>query len=148
MLRVGYRIRLASGKGPDREDVITALIGSMLRVRCPARGDDRDPRTRDGDVLVSSGDDAPPAVPPGPSAPKRATAQKAAPKKVVPKTTAATKTATKKKKAVPSKAAPKKTAAKTAAAKKAAPTKKSGDWENGVRQEERADQTGAAAKRR
>ena len=33
MLRVGYRIRLSSGKGPDREGVVTALVGSMLRVR-------------------------------------------------------------------------------------------------------------------
>ena len=33
MLRVGYRIRLSSGKGPDREGVVMALVGSMLRVR-------------------------------------------------------------------------------------------------------------------
>ena len=37
MIRVGYRIRLASGKGPDREGVVTALIGSMLRVRWPSQ---------------------------------------------------------------------------------------------------------------
>ena len=33
MLKIGYRIRLRSRKGPDREGVITAVTGSMLRVR-------------------------------------------------------------------------------------------------------------------
>ena len=33
MLKVGYRIRLSSRSGPDREGVITAMTGSVLRVR-------------------------------------------------------------------------------------------------------------------
>ena len=139
MLRVGYRIRLASGKGPDREGVITALVGSMLRVRWPSQEETIViPGPGTVTVLASSGDDVPSAVPPGPSAAKRAAAKKA-----VPKRTAAKKTATKK--AVPSKATPKKAAAKKAAPKKPPDEEEGRDWENGVRQEERADQDRAAA---
>jgi hypothetical protein len=144
MLRVGYRIRLASGKGPDREGVITALVGSMLRVRWPSQEETIViPGPGTVTVLASSGDDVPSAVPPGPSATKRATAKKAAPKKA----------AAKKKKAVPSKAAPtkvapKKTAAKTAAAKKAAPRKKKAATGKTASAKKNAPtKTGAAAKR-
>jgi hypothetical protein len=33
MVKVGDRIRLSSTKGPDREGVVTAMTGSLLRVR-------------------------------------------------------------------------------------------------------------------
>lgn len=35
MAKVGDRIRLSSMKGPDREGVVTAVTGSLLRVRWP-----------------------------------------------------------------------------------------------------------------
>ncbi len=130
MLRVGYRVRLTSGKGPDREGVITALVGSMLRVRWPSQEETIViPAPGTLTVLASSDDDAPPAVPPRGSryrrrprpkkaAPKKAVAKKATPKKAVAKAAP--------KKAAPKKAAPatKKKAAtgKSASAKKKAPT--------------------------
>ena len=142
MLRVGYRIRLTSGKGPDREGVITALVGSMLRVRWPSQEETIViPGPGTVTVLASSGDDAPSAVPPGPSAAKRAAVKKAAPKKAVPKRTAA------KKKAVPTKAAPKKTAAKKTAAKKAAPTKKAATGKAASVKKNAPTKTAAAVKR-
>jgi Domain of unknown function (DUF1918) len=36
MVKVGDRIRLSSTKGPDREGVVTAVTGSVLRVRWPS----------------------------------------------------------------------------------------------------------------
>lgn len=36
MVKVGDRIRLASTKGPDRDGVVTAVTGSLLRVRWPS----------------------------------------------------------------------------------------------------------------
>ena len=36
MVKVGDRIRLSSTKGPDREGVVTAMTGSLLRVRWPS----------------------------------------------------------------------------------------------------------------
>ena len=36
MVNVGARIRLSSGKGPDRDGVVTAVTGSILRVRWPS----------------------------------------------------------------------------------------------------------------
>ena len=141
MLRVGYRIRLASGKGPDREGVITALIGSMLRVRWPSQEETIViPGPGTVTVLASSGDDVPSAVPPGPSAPKRATAKKAAPKKVVPKTTAATKTATEEEGCAEQGRA-EEDGGEDGGGEEGRPDEEEGrDWENGVRQEERADQ--------
>ena len=130
MIRVGYRIRLASGKGPDREGVVTALVGSMLRVRWPSQEETMViPGPGTVTVLASSGDDEPPAVPPGPSAPKRAAPKKAAPKKAVPKRAAAKKTAAKK-------AVPKKDRGQEGGADEA----EGGDWEDSVRQQEHADQ--------
>jgi hypothetical protein len=35
MVNVGDRIRLSSTKGPDRDGVVTAVTGSLLRVRWP-----------------------------------------------------------------------------------------------------------------
>jgi hypothetical protein len=122
MLRVGYRVRRSSGKGPDREGVITAVIGSMLRVRWPSHEETTViPAAGTLTVLASSGDDAPSAVPPGEPAPKKATGKKAATKKAAPNK-AATKTAVAQ--ATPeqavAKAAPKKAPARKAAPKKAA----------------------------
>lgn len=36
MVKVGDRIRLASTKGPDRDGVVTAVTGALLRVRWPS----------------------------------------------------------------------------------------------------------------
>ena len=36
MVEVGDRIRLASMKGPDREGLVTAVTGSLVRVRWPS----------------------------------------------------------------------------------------------------------------
>ena len=36
MVKVGDRIRLSSMKGPDRDGVVTAVTGSLLRVRWPS----------------------------------------------------------------------------------------------------------------
>ncbi len=36
MIKVGDRIRLSSMKGPHREGVVTAVTGSLLRVRWPS----------------------------------------------------------------------------------------------------------------
>ena len=49
MFRVGYPIGLTSGKGPDREGVVTALVGSMLRVRWPSQEETIVIPDRDGD---------------------------------------------------------------------------------------------------
>jgi hypothetical protein len=37
MVKVGDRIRLSSMKGADREGVVTAVAGSLLRVRWPSQ---------------------------------------------------------------------------------------------------------------
>ena len=37
MVKVGDRIRLSSMKGPDRDGVVTAVTGSLLRVRWPSQ---------------------------------------------------------------------------------------------------------------
>ena len=36
MVNVGDRIRLSSTKGPDRDGVVTAVTGSLVRVRWPS----------------------------------------------------------------------------------------------------------------
>ena len=36
MVKVGDRIRLTSTKGPDRDGIVTAVTGSLLRVRWPS----------------------------------------------------------------------------------------------------------------
>jgi hypothetical protein len=120
MLRVGYRIRLSSGKGPDREGVVTALVGQMLRVRWSSQEETIvSPGPGTLTVLASLGDDAPSELSPRQPAPKkpRAAAKKVAPKKAAAKKAAPTKVA-------PKKVAPKEAAAKKTAAKKATPAKK------------------------
>jgi topoisomerase IA-like protein len=90
MVEVGDRIRLSSTKGPDREGLVTAVTGSLVRVRWP------------------SGDET--TVAPAPGTLSVLAAAKAAPK--VAKKSAAKNTAGVTKKKAASKSAPKKTAAK------------------------------------
>jgi hypothetical protein len=89
MVKVGDRIRLSSGKGPDRDGVVTAVTGSMVRVQWPS-GEETTVVPAPGTltVLASSGDQAPAvrrerAAPEGPAA-KKAAAKKAAPEKASP----------------------------------------------------------------
>jgi hypothetical protein len=101
MVKVGDRIRLSSGKGPDREGVVAAVTGSMVRVRWPSEEETTViPAPGTLTVLASSSDQAPHAVRPKPAAQK-----KAAPKK----TATAKKDATKKSTATAKKDATKKT---------------------------------------
>jgi hypothetical protein len=112
MLRVGDRIRLSSGRGPDREGVVTALVGSMLRVRWPSQEETLvSPGPGTLTVLSSTVDDAQSALPPGQPTNKNAAGRKAAPKEMMPK------------KAAPKKAVAKATP-KKAESSKAAPTKR------------------------
>ena len=109
MVNVGARIRLSSGKGPDRDGVVTAVTGSILRVRWPS-GENTMVVPAPGTltVLASSGDKASAA------ARKRVATERTAKAKKAPAKKAATR-----------KAAPERGATKhTASAKKAA-TKKS-----------------------
>ena len=106
MVKVGARIRLSSGKGPDRDGVVTAVTGSMLRVRWPS-GENTMVVPAPGTltVLGSSGDKA-----------AGATGERVATKRTAKKAPA--------KKAATSKAAPERGAIKhTASAKKAAAKK-------------------------
>jgi hypothetical protein len=104
MVNVGDRIRLSSHKGPDRDGVVTAVTGSMVRVRWPS-GEETTVVPAPGTLTVlASPRDQAPAVRRERAAPKRAAAKKAAAKK-----------------AAATKASPERGAAKsTAAAKKAA----------------------------
>lgn len=129
MLRVGDRIRLSSGRGPDREGVVTALVGSMLRVRWPSQKETLvSPGPGTLTVLASTGADAPSALRPGQPRPEDVAGRKAAPKETMPKKAAPKKAVAKAtpEKAESSKAAPTKNMAaapKTAPAKTKAPTK-------------------------
>ena len=86
MVKVGDRIRLSSGKGPDREGVVTALTGSMVRVRWPS-GDETMVIPAPGTLTVLA------AATKRTPVPKR---ERAAPRRVPPKKTAAKKPAAKK----------------------------------------------------
>jgi len=111
MVKVGDRIRLLAGKVPDREGVVTALTGSMVRVRWPS-GEETTVIPAPGTltVLVSPGDQAP-----------AARRQRAAPKRAAGKKTAARKTAAKT--AAPKTAPPVRSATKKPATVKQAATK-------------------------
>ena len=101
MVKVGDRIRLSSGKGPDRDGVVTAVTGSMVRVRWPSEEETTVvPAPGTLTVLGASGD--------------RASPGRAAGKKAVPKRTAAKKAATAKK----ATASPTRPANKTTGAKR------------------------------
>ena len=75
MVQVGDRIRLSSGKGPDREGEVTAVTGSMVRVRWPS-GDETSIVPGPGTLTVLGG---------GGGAPKKAAPKKAAAKKAAKK---------------------------------------------------------------
>jgi hypothetical protein len=76
MVKVGDRIRLSSGKGPDREGIVTAVAGSMVRVRWPSEAETTIiPAPGTLTVLAASGDQAP----------QRATAKATAAKKAATK---------------------------------------------------------------
>ena len=76
MVNVGDRIRLSSGKGPDRDGIVTAVAGSMVRVRWPSEAETTIiPAPGTLTVLASSGDQAP----------KRAVGKATAAKKAAPK---------------------------------------------------------------
>ena len=84
LVKVGDRIRLSSGKGPDREGIVIAMTGSMVRVRWPSAGETTIiPAPGTLTVLASSGDQAP----------ERAVRKKAVGKKAVAKETTAKKAA-------------------------------------------------------
>ena len=131
MLKIGYRIRLRSRKGPDREGVVTAVTGSMLRVRW---------QTQDETTIIPAPGTLTVLAPaPPPVAPKSA-AKKTAAKKSVAKKTAAKKTAEKKtaaKKPAAKQLAAKKPAAKKPAAKKAAPGTGGSNTTTGTRRSSR-----------
>jgi hypothetical protein len=113
MVKVGDRIRLSSGKGPDREGVVAAVTGSMVRVRWPSEQETTViPAPGTLTVLASSGDQAPPAVRPERPAPKKtATSKKPTSKKTASaKRDATKKTAGAKKTATGKRGATKKTA--------------------------------------
>jgi hypothetical protein len=92
MVQVGDRIRLSSMKGPDREGLVTAVTGSLVRVRWPS-GDETTVAPAPGTLSVLAGDTA---LPKG--AKKRAakstagTAKKPASKNAPPKKSGASKT--------------------------------------------------------
>jgi hypothetical protein len=97
MVKVGDRIRLASGKGPNREGVVTAVMGSMVRVRWPSAGETTViPAPGTLTVLASSGAQAPPAQRPERAAQKKAASKKAAAKTGAKKATTSKKGATEK----------------------------------------------------
>jgi hypothetical protein len=54
MVEVGDRIRLSSMKGPDREGVVTAVTGSLVRVRWPS-GDETTVAPAAGTLSVLAG---------------------------------------------------------------------------------------------
>jgi hypothetical protein len=126
MMKVGDRIRLSSGKAPDREGVVTAVMGLMVRVRWPSGGETTViPAPGTLTVLASSGAQTPPAA----VRAVRTKAKKAAPTKAaqtgVTKAAASKKAASKKTTGATKAATSKKAASKkTTGAKKAATSKK------------------------
>jgi hypothetical protein len=116
MVKVGDRIRLSSGKGPDRDGTVIALAGSMVRVRWGSAAETTIiPAPGTLTVLASSGDQAP----------ARAVGKKANGKKAVGKETAARKAAAGKA-TTSKKSAGKKSAGKNSAGKKGAGKKGAG----------------------
>jgi hypothetical protein len=110
MVKVGDRIRLSSGKGPDREGIVTAVAGSMVGVRWPSEAETTIiPAPGTLTVITSSGDQAP----------ERAVGTKAEGRKAVGKETAANKAGAKKA-TTSKKGAGKKGAGKKGAGKKGA----------------------------
>jgi hypothetical protein len=119
MVKAGDRIRLSSGKGPDREGVVTAVMGSMVRVRWPSAGETTViPAPGTLTVLASSGAQAPAAMRPERAVRTKAVAEKAAPKKTAAKAGATKAKASKKAASKKSTGAEKAKASKKAASKK------------------------------
>jgi hypothetical protein len=82
MVKVGDRIRLSSGKGPDRDGIVTAVAGSMVRVRWPSEAETTIiPAPGTLTVLACSGDQAPQRAVGKATAAKKAAAKKATSKK-------------------------------------------------------------------
>ena len=81
MVNVGDRIRLSSMKGPDRDGVVTAVTGSLLRVRWTS-GDETPVAPAPGTLAVLAGAEARP----GAAARKRAAATTAGAKKLTAST--------------------------------------------------------------
>jgi hypothetical protein len=78
MVKVGDRIRLSSGKGPDRDGIVTAVAGSMVRVRWPSEAETTIiPAPGTLSVLASSGDQPPQRAGGRATAAKKAAAKKA-----------------------------------------------------------------------
>ena len=91
MVKVGDRIRLSSGKGPDREGVVAAVTGSMVRVRWPSEEETTViPAQGTLTVLASPSDQAPPAVRPKLAAQKKGVTKKSTTPKTATANTAAT----------------------------------------------------------
>jgi hypothetical protein len=95
MVKVGDLIRLSSGKGPDREGVVAAVTGSMVRVRWPSEQET---------IVIPA-----PGTLTVLAAKKKAAKKKAAKKKVAPKMTATSKKGATKKSTTSKKGATKKT---------------------------------------
>ena len=129
MVKVSDRIRLSSGKGPDREGVVIAVVGSMVRVRWPSAGETTViPAPGSLTVLASSGAQAPPSGRPERTVRKKAVGT-AAPRKAAAKTGGA-KTATTSTKAAAKTSAEKAKSSKKAASKKSADAEKAKSSKN------------------
>jgi hypothetical protein len=94
MVEVGDRIRLSSMKGPDREGLVTAVTGSLVRVRWPS-GDETTVAPAPGTLSVLAAGKAVPQKGAQKSAAKNtagATKKKMASKSAPPKKSGARKT--------------------------------------------------------
>jgi hypothetical protein len=60
MVKVGDRIRLSSMKGPDREGVVTAVTGSLVRVRWPSEEETTVIPAPGTLIVLAAGEAAPP----------------------------------------------------------------------------------------
>jgi hypothetical protein len=97
MVKVGDRIRLSSGKGPDREGAVTAVMGSMVRVRWSSASETTVvPAPGTLTVLAASGARARKKAVPKKAVPKKAGPKKAASKTGAKKATTSKKGASKK----------------------------------------------------
>jgi hypothetical protein len=115
MMKVGDRIRLSSGKAPDREGVVSAVMGLMVRVRWPSGGETTViPAPGTLTVLASSGAQTPPAT----VRALRTKAKNAAPTKAAKKAATSKKAASTKATGATKAAASKKAASKRSTGKR------------------------------
>ena len=89
MVKVGDRIRLSSMKGPDREGVVTAVTGSLVRVRWPSEEETTVVPAPGTLVVLAAGEAAPPR---SRGRPETAGAKKTASTSGTPKKNGASKT--------------------------------------------------------